>query len=194
MGLLFFGCTGFSGSGNSSANATPYYTANITPPSQPPRTAATGDVVSVWYVGSFENGTVFDTNLREEAARAGLPLRPQYPLLTFQVGAGQLIPGFESAVVGMKEGETKSVRLEPFDAYGEYLEELVLPVNISIFQLREGKNLTVGGQVQTTNGMIGRIASIENDTVLVDFNDPLAGKTLVFRISVQTIARAVAAG
>jgi len=65
----------------------------------------TGDTVSVEYTGMFEDGEVFDSS-------SGQPL-------PFQVGAGMMIPGFDSAVVGMELGESKTVTLSPDQAYGE---------------------------------------------------------------------------
>ena len=73
----------------------------------------TGDNVTVDYVGKFDDETVFDSSQQR-----GEPI-------TFEVGAGRMISGFENAVVGMKTGETKSVRLGPDDAYGDIRPEAV---------------------------------------------------------------------
>ena len=92
------------------------------------KTAAKGDNVSVDYVGSFDDGTVFDTSLQEEAVKAGLPLRGSYAPLEFVVGAGQMISGFDAAVVGLKEGEEKAVHLTAAEAYGEKRADLIAQV------------------------------------------------------------------
>ena len=81
-------------------------------------TAQKGDTVAVDYVGTLDNGTAFDTSIKEEAQKAGLPLRDSYAPLEFTVGEGQMIAGFDNAVVGMKVGEEKNVHLTPSEAYG----------------------------------------------------------------------------
>jgi len=84
------------------------------------------DIVSINYIGSFPNGTVFDTSYEDLAKEAGVynPIR-QYGLVTFTVGFGGLLPAFEEAIMGMKEGEEKIITLEPEQAYGYYDESLI---------------------------------------------------------------------
>lgn len=91
------------------------------------KTIEQGDTVRVDYLGTLQNGEVFDTNIVEEAQKAEIynELRPYEPL-EFTVGAGQMIPGFEEAVLGMKEGETKEVTIPAEKAYGEPRQELIL--------------------------------------------------------------------
>lgn len=80
-----------------------------------------GSLVQVEYVGSLENGTVFDTSLEEIAKQEGIynPRRPYEPL-AFVAGSGQMIPGFDQGVIGMKVGEKKKLILKPEEAYGDY--------------------------------------------------------------------------
>ncbi|HSG28409.1 MAG TPA: FKBP-type peptidyl-prolyl cis-trans isomerase, partial [Candidatus Krumholzibacterium sp.] len=75
----------------------------------------TGDTVKVHYTGRFKDSTVFDSS------EGRMPLE-------FTVGSGQVIPGFDSGVIGMKAGETKSIEIEVEDAYGPRREELVFDV------------------------------------------------------------------
>ena len=81
--------------------------------------AQNGDTVSVHYLGKFPGGKVFDTSMKAEAVKAGLfnPARDYKPLQV-QLGAHQVISGFEEALVGMKVNETKEVTLPPEKAYG----------------------------------------------------------------------------
>ena len=144
-----------------------------------------GDSVAVDYVGSLTDGKVFDTSIRVEAVKAGLPLRPSYSPLGFTVGAGQMIKGFDSAVIGMKVGETKTVTIPAADAYGESKPNMVENVPRQSIQ----GNLTIGTELQGPTGLIGRIVSLNATSVTVDFNHELAGKTLVFKITMVNVTR-----
>lgn len=141
-----------------------------------------GPVVSVDYLGFFENGTVFDTSVRSAAERNNLSLDRPFEPLNFTLGAGMMIPGFEAAVAGMSVGEKKTIRLSPEEAYGEWEQELL--VNVSRKTLEEG-NITVeaGAWVYTSQGAAGRITYFDSVNATIDFNSPLAGKTLYFNVT-----------
>lgn len=142
-----------------------------------PETVANGDTVQVFYTGSFTNGTVFDTNV------GGQPLQ-------FKVGSGQVISGFDQAVIGMKANETKNVTLSPSEAYGQVNPALIVDVPRTLF----GNQSIQVGSIVTTNSsngpMQGRVTGLNDTNVTVDFNPQLAGKTLVFRITVASIQKA----
>lgn len=89
-----------------------------------------GDIVEVNYIGSFVNGTIFDTSYKDVAIENNIydPAR-RYPPLKFKVGAGQVIPGFDNAVIGMMIGEEKIVKIPSTLAYGRYDPNLVIEVN-----------------------------------------------------------------
>src|SRR3989344_2129050 len=86
--------------------------------------AEKGDTVSVNYAGYLENGTLYDTNIEKIALENGI-LKDSFESLTFKAGAGELIKGFDNAVIGMSAGDTKRVTILPEDAY-PYSEALVL--------------------------------------------------------------------
>lgn len=148
---------------------------------------ANGDTVQVDYIGALENGKVFDTSIAAEAKKAGLPLREKYDFLEFKVGAGQMIKGFDSAVVGMKEGEEKIVKIAPADAYGERDESRV--ISIPVDRIANAGNITVGSELFAQNGASGKVIAIENGTARIDFNHELAGKNLVFTIRMVKISK-----
>ena len=133
--------------------------------------AAEGDTVFVHYVGTFENGTVFDSG--------NLP--------PFVLGQGHLISGFQNAIYGMKVGETKRVTLPPEEAYGQYD-----PSNVTIVsrEMIESIGFTpeVGTVLPTTFGPRPIIA-VDGDNVTIDLNHPLAGYTLIFEITLVDIVR-----
>ncbi|HIH20821.1 TPA: peptidylprolyl isomerase [Candidatus Micrarchaeota archaeon] len=149
--------------------------------------AKAGDIVSVDYVGTFDDGKVFDTSIQAEAQKAGLPARPSYEQLEFTVGAGQVIKGFEDAAVGMAEGEEKTVHIEAKNAYGERRDDLVLQVPRSNFDANA--TIRVGSKIQAGNGMVGTITGVSDANVTVDFNPEMAGKALNFKVIMRKITR-----
>lgn len=132
-----------------------------------------GDTVKVHYTGKLtEDGTVFDSSREREP-------------LEFTLGNGQLIPGFEKAVVGMEEGDNTTVELDSEDAYGERREDLELEVSKS--DLPDNIDPQVGMQLQMQQQEEGQaipvqITEVEDEFVKLDANHPLAGKDLTFDI------------
>ena len=154
-------------------------------PSASAQTAKVGDTVSVNYIGKFPNGTLFDTSIKSEAQKGGLPLRPSYSPLEFKVGAGQMISGFDAAVVGMAEGEEKTVTLPPDQAYGERNPDAI--VGIPLANIGNSQNIKIGSVLHAQSGASGTVVAIGNGTTKVDFNSEMAGKTLIFIIRMVKI-------
>ena len=131
--------------------------------------AQVGDTVSVHYRGTLDDGSEFDSSAGRDP-------------LEFTVGAGQVIPGFDNAVVGMAVGDKKEVRLEPEDAYGERTDDRV----ISVPKEQAPEGLEVGQQV-----MLGQapatVVEVTDEAVTVDANHPLAGQALTFEIELVGI-------
>lgn len=148
--------------------------------------AEKGDAVAVDYVGTFDDGKVFDTSIQAEAQKAKLPPRPTYEPLEFTIGAGQMIKGFDNAVYGMKEGDVKNVHLNASEAYGPRDDNLVITANRSQLQ----GNPKVGDHVSASNGATGTIVNLTNETITVDFNSEMAGKDLNFKIIMRKITKA----
>lgn len=136
-----------------------------------------GDTVKVYYTGTLEDGTVFDSSESHGTS------------LEFQIGANQVIPGFENATVGMKEGEEKEVKLSVTDAYGEYNPQMVRKVPRS--QLPKDQEPKVGMilMVGLPNGMQVpvKIVEVTDKDVSIDLNHPLAGHALNFKIKIVGI-------
>jgi FKBP-type peptidyl-prolyl cis-trans isomerase 2 len=133
-----------------------------------------GDKVKVEYKGTLDDGTVFDSS---EAH--GEPLE-------FEVGTGQIIPGFEEAIMGMEEGEEKEFKLEPSEAYGEHNPELVKAVPRDKMPLDEEPEAGMMLLTELPNGakIPAVITEVTKEEVTIDLNHPLAGKTLTFEIKV----------
>jgi peptidylprolyl isomerase len=139
--------------------------------------AKDGDKVKVHYTGALEDGTVFDSSQEAEP-------------LEFIIGSGALIPGFENAVRGMKTGESRTVKIEPDDAYGQHFAEMVQTVPVSAFD--GNVKPEVGQQFEVSpddnEPFIVTVTGLEDGNVTLDANHPLAGKALVFEISLVAIA------
>ncbi len=141
-------------------------------------TVKKGDKVKVEYTGTFDDGTVFDASSNHGQS------------LEFEVGSGQVIKGFDDAVLGMKLGEEKKIVLTAAEGYGELRSELHKKVPRQ--QLPQDQEPKVGMilAVGMPNGQQfpARIIAVTKDDVTLDLNHPLAGKTLHFKIKVAEIS------
>tara|TARA_Y100000310_G_C20396203_1_gene675222 strand:+ start:47 stop:514 length:468 start_codon:yes stop_codon:yes gene_type:complete len=139
-------------------------------------TVKNGDKVSVEYEGKLETGEVFDSSKHDGH---------DHPI-TFEVGAKQVVPGFEKAVVGMKKGESKEFTLKPEEAYGQPNPELVKKFPKK--NLPEGQEPQAGQMIAlgTPDGkqIPATIKEVGEEDLTLDLNHPLAGKTLNFSIKV----------
>jgi len=140
--------------------------------------AKNGDKIKVHYTGKFEDGTVFDTS--EERGP-----------LEFTIGDGEVIPGFENSIIGMEVDERKTITVPPEEAYGPKREELIWERKKSEFPERispaVGKQVGVRLNQPDTPLINAIITDVSEDTVTLDANHPLAGKTLVFDIELVGI-------
>lgn len=137
---------------------------------------ADGNTVRVHYTGTLADGTQFDSSVGRDP-------------LEVTVGAGQVIPGFDNALVGMAAGDQKSVDIEPNDGYGPHLPELVYAVERE--RIPPDVELQAGTTLQASNeaGEHIRLTVIElnDEKVTLDANHPLAGKTLTFALELVEI-------
>ncbi len=135
-----------------------------------------GTEVDVFYTGRYPDGEIFDQST------------PESPL-SFKVGQGQVIAGFDSAVLGLKVGEKTTVTIDPIDAYGEYDKDLV--ILMAKDQFPENAEIELGMQFMLRSpegmGQMATVVSVEESDVTLDLNHVMAGKTLVFDIEVATI-------
>jgi peptidylprolyl isomerase len=135
-------------------------------------TIKNGYKVKVEYEGKFESGEVFDSTEKHGGEA-----------LEFIPGTGMLVPGFEKAVVGMKEGEEKEITLKPEEAYGNPNSDYIQKVPKDKFPEGAKVGLQIG--IPTPNGQIpATIKEIGESEITLDMNHPLAGKTLIFKIKV----------
>ena len=183
--LVLFGCSSNNNQANPGGVAPGNNVFAPTSNVQKEKVVTVGDTVSVDYVGTLDNGTVFDTSIDDIAKKAGLNLRSAYSPMKVTVGTGQVIKGFDNALIGMKVNEEKNVHIEPKDAYGEYTQNNVITISLSTIQ--NGDLAKVGQVVYTNKGVDGTITKIENGNATINFNHPLAGKALNFKIILRSI-------
>jgi peptidylprolyl isomerase len=138
--------------------------------------AKNGDTIKVHYTGKLNDGSVFDSSENREP-------------LEFQLGNGQLIPGFEKAVTGMSVGDSTTVTIPATEAYGDVNEELILNVDRSRMPADINPEIGMQLQVQQPNGqpIPVVITEVTDEFVMLDANHPLAGKDLTFDIEVVEI-------
>jgi len=138
--------------------------------------AKIGDTVRVHYVGKLDDGTIFDSSLDREP-------------LQFTIGEGQLISGFESAVIGMNPGESKIAKIPAEEAYGPHRKEMVAVVDKD--QFPEHLKPEIGQQFQIRQAddrvILVTVTEISESSVTLDANHPLAGKDLTFDIQLIEI-------
>ena len=160
------------------------------------RTVQRGDRVRLAYVGRFEDDTVFATSDPALAAEHGLTSpdagETEEPAstssaLSFVVGAGEVIEGLEEGIVGVEEGTETTIRVPPEDAYGPHDPDRVREYDPETFEAMVGQPPEIGLHVEAQNGLHGDVTAV-SDTVQVDFNHELAGKTLVFEVELLSVS------
>jgi FKBP-type peptidyl-prolyl cis-trans isomerase 2 len=134
-----------------------------------------GDIIKVEYIGTFDDGKIFDST----EINGGSPLK-------FEVGAGQIISGFDNSVIGKSVGDEYNIRLEPSEAYGDYKEGMTKSISKDQFPPDQEPEvglmiLLMGPQGQPIPATIKKV---EEDIVTIDLNHPMAGKVLNFNIKI----------
>jgi len=135
-----------------------------------------GQKVKIHYTGNLDDGEQFDSSVGREP-------------LEFEVGSGQVIPGFEKGVLGMKVNEKKSIHIPALEAYGEPTDEMIMDFERS--QLPEGMEPEVGMQLHM-QGPQGQpipvqVTAVAEEKITIDANHPLAGQNLNFELELVEI-------
>lgn len=136
---------------------------------------STGDQVSIEYTLKLEDGTVATSNVDGEA-------------LVYTQGEGEILPALETALMGLEAGDSKTVKLEPEEAFGPVLEDAYQRVPKD--QVPEGARKP--GAILVLTRQDGqqqqiRVHEVNDDEVVIDLNHPLAGKDLVFDVKVLAV-------
>ncbi len=136
-----------------------------------------GDTIEVLCKGKLKDGTVF------------FQTEEQQPL-KLKVGEGRLLLAVEEKLVGMKPGETKTIEIPPEKAFGPYNEKLVLRAPKESFNpdFTPTPGVRVAVEIYPGRRLVGTIVDLDDKTVTIDFNHPLAGKTLIFIVTIVSHA------
>jgi len=139
--------------------------------------AKNGDAIKVHYAGRLADGTPFDSSL------GGEPLE-------LTLGKGDVIPGFDQALIGMSVGEKKTVIIPAEQAYGPHIKELVMELPRK--DLPGDLDFSIGRQLEVTQdegeSFLVEITAVSETTVTLDANHPLAGKDLTFDVELVAIS------
>jgi peptidylprolyl isomerase len=140
--------------------------------------AKSGDTVKIHYTGTLDDGTQFDSSSGREP-------------LQFTLGSGQVIPGFEKAVEGMAVGDSKTVNIPPEQAYGPRHDQMIqeVPKTALPDDLEPVEGMALQAQGQDGKVVNLTVTAVQDDSITVDGNHPLAGKALNFDIELVDIAR-----
>jgi peptidylprolyl isomerase len=138
--------------------------------------AKRGDTVKVHYTGTLDDGTEFDSS------RGGDPL-------SFTLGGGNIIPGFERAIEGMETGESRTVTIPAEEAYGARRNELVqdLPRSAIPDDIELNRGLVLHAEGPGGETLVFTVAAFDEGTVTVDGNHPLAGRDLTFALELVEV-------
>ncbi len=138
--------------------------------------AKPGDSVKIHYTGTLDDGTQFDSSAGRDP-------------LAFKLGSGQVIPGFDKAVEGMSVGDSKTVNIPAEEAYGPHNEQMVQDVPRSALPGDLSPEVGMGLQAQGPDGQVANlvVTAVQEDSITVDGNHPLAGKALNFDIELVSI-------
>lgn len=140
------------------------------------RTASVGQMVTISYIGTLDNGRIF------ESTEDGAPL-------TFMLGNNQILPALEAAIIGMKVGEARNIQIPAADAYGPRLEANIIKVRRDLFpasrELRIGEKLSL--QFKGGIERVMMILELGEQEVTLDGNHPLAGLDLTFALRLDAV-------
>lgn len=138
------------------------------------------DFIEIEYTGKIKEGEVFDTNIKEEAKKLNLNIAPKP--LTICIGQGMILPAIDEFLEGKSMGEY-TLNLTPEKAFGNRDKNLIKTFPIGVF--KKQKLSPSPGMVFYFDNLVGRITAVSGGRVIVDFNNPLAGKNIEYKIIVK---------
>jgi len=140
-----------------------------------------GDKIKVDYEGKLDDGTIFDSSKHGDHSHP----------LEFEVGSGQIIKGFDDAVVGMNKGEEKDIKIKPTEAYGNHNPKLVKKIPRGEFPKDKKLEPEMALVIKAPDGnqFPVKITGVTDKEITIDLNHPLTGKNLNFKIKIIDISK-----
>ncbi len=137
------------------------------------------DFIEIEFTGKVKDGEIFDSNIKKDLENANLDFEPK-PFV-FSLGEGMFLKGVEDFLIGKEVGKY-NVELSPEKAFGNREQKLIQVVSMKVF--REQKMNPVQGAMFNFDGRLAKILSVSGGRVIVDFNNPVAGKDVVYEIKI----------
>lgn len=142
-----------------------------------------GDFIEINFTGKVKDGEIFDSNIKEnlEKLHAGHDHPIEAKPFVFCLGQGMFLKGIDDFLIGKNIGE-HTIELQPENAFGKRDKEKIKRVPLQLF--RQQKMNPVSGMTFNFDGMVGRVMAVSGGRVLIDFNNPLAGKEVIYEIKI----------
>ncbi len=144
-----------------------------------------GDFVELDFVASVKGGDVFDTTLTEEKKKAGLfdeKKKHEFKPLVVCIGEGMVVSGFDKELEDREIGQEYTIELGPKDAFGLRRSNLIKPVPLSAF-----REVPAPGMFVNVDGIIAKVINVAGGRVLIDLNNPLAGRSVMYKFKINKI-------
>ncbi len=145
------------------------------------------DFIEIEYVGRLKDGSIFDTNIAEEAKKIDMSIEERLTIIC--VGEAMVVYGLDKALIGKEVGKKYVTELEPKEGFGERQRNLVKTIPLRVF--REKNMNPQPGMAFLMDNMLVRIVAVSGGRVITDFNNPLSGKVVVYEYTVKRIVEDV---
>jgi peptidylprolyl isomerase len=138
------------------------------------------DWIEIDFSASIKDGALFETTIKSDAEKAGMKTeKGEFEPLVVCIGQGMILKGLDDSLEGKEIGREYTIELEPKEAFGQRNSALIRTVPLSAFQERP-----VQGMWVNVDGITARVASVTSGRALLDFNPPLAGKFIVYKVKI----------
>jgi FKBP-type peptidyl-prolyl cis-trans isomerase 2 len=140
------------------------------------------DFIEIEFTGRVKGGEIFDSNIKEDLQKISSSEIKETKPLIFSIGEKMFLPGIEDFLIGKEAGNNYEIELSPEKAFGQRIPNFVQVIPLKVFQ--QNKQNPFPGMLFNFDGRIGKILSVSGGRITVDFNNPLAGKTLIYKVNV----------
>ncbi|MFH1500663.1 MAG: peptidylprolyl isomerase [archaeon] len=139
------------------------------------------DFIELEFTGRVKEGEIFDTNIKEEATKLEIDFESR-PLIIC-LGQNMILPSIDKFLIGKEEGKEYSLELSSEEAFGQRKRELLKTMPLSVFKGQDIRPQS--GMIFNFDGMMGKVSTVSGGRVIVDFNNPLAGKEVIYDLKVK---------